>query len=403
MRKMSVFERLSGPWNRKQRRAWGQRLGAADPGLKIVNPNAGGIDLGKASHYGAVPSDRDAHPVQEFGCWTADVVRLAKWLPACRMDTVAVQATGVYWIGVYDILTQHGIRVVLVNAPYTKNVPGRKSDVQECQWLMKLHTYGLLRDSFRLASHREGVRTLWRLRGRHVEEAGREVQPMPKALTKMNIQWANAISDISGGSGQAIIGAILKGERDPYQLADLRHERVQASREEIARRLEGNWREDLIFELQQAVDGYRFVHRQMQECDQQLESYLASLPTRMPDVPHSTAEQTAAAPQKVPQAKKAKKPKGNAPGLDLQAYLKRICGVDLTTIEGIDVMTAMRVLSETGADMREFPTEDNFTGWLGLTPSPPISGGKVIGPGRGKVQNRLAQALRIGGQYVAKQ
>ena len=213
---------------------------------------------------------------------------------------------------------------------------------------MKLHTYGLLRDSFRLASHREGVRTLWRLRGRHVEEAGREVQPMPKALTKMNIQWANAISDISGGSGQAIIGAILKGERDPYQLADLRHERVQAS-----------------------------------------------LPTRMPDVPHSTAEQTAAAPQKVPQAKKAKKPKGNAPGLDLQAYLKRICGVDLTTIEGIDVMTAMRVLSETGADMREFPTEDNFTGWLGLTPSPPISGGKVIGPERRKVQNRLAQALRM--------
>src|ERR1019366_4346311 len=163
---------------------------------------------------------------------------------------------------------------------HTTNVPGRKSDVQECQWLMKLHTYGLLRDSFRLEEKMESVRTIWRLRDRHVKDASRAVQHMQKALTKMNIQLANVISDISGVSGQAIIGAILKGQRDPYQLADLKHERVQASREEVARSLEGNWREDVLFELQQAVDRYQFAHQQMRECDRKLEGYLASLPTR---------------------------------------------------------------------------------------------------------------------------
>jgi transposase len=343
-----------------------------------------------------VPSDRDSNPVQEFGSWTADVMRLAKWLQACRIDTVAMQATGVYWIAVYDILTEHGIGVVLVNAQYTKNVPGRKSDVQECQWLMKLHTFGLLPDSFHLAANMEGVRTIWRLRDGHVREAGEAIQHMQKALTKMNIQLANAISDISGVSGQAIIGAILKGERDPYRLADLRDKRVRASREEVARSLEGNWREDVIFELQQAVDSYEFAHRQMQQCDQKLESYLTNLPTRMGEEKASpAADQAAATAQKGQKAKRAKKPKGNAPAMDLRAYLKGICGVDLTTIEGIDVMTVMWVLSETGADMSAFKTEDHFASWLGLTPSKDISGGKVIGRAFKKVKNRLAGALRM--------
>jgi transposase len=340
----------------------------------------------------AVPPDRDPQSVREFGCWTADLKRMAEWLRACRVDTVAMQATGVYWIALYDILTQYGIRVFLVNAQYTKNVPGRKSDVQESQWLMKLHTYGLLRDSFRLAENMESVRTVWRLRDRHVKDAGRAVQHMQKALTKMNIQLANVISDISGVSGQAIITAILQGERDPYQLADLKHERVQASREEVARSLEGNWREDVLFELQQAVEEYHFAHQQMRECDQKLEGYLASLPTRMLNVPEPAAGQRAAAPKK---ARKAKKPRGNAPALDLKTELKRICGADLTSIDGIDVMTAQTILSEVGADMSGFQTEDHFASWLGLTPSKDISGGKVIGPGRRKVQNRVAMSLRM--------
>ena len=273
-RKKSTFERLSsGGMNRKQRRDLARRLAGQDPGLTIIHSNAGGIDVGNESHFVAVPPDRDANSVQEFGCWTADLKRMAAWLKACRIDTVAMQATGVYSIPLYDILTGYGIQVVLVNAQHTKNVPGRKSDVQECQWLMKLHTYGLLRDSFRLEETMESVRTIWRLRDRHVKDASRAVQHMQKALTKMNIQLANVITDITGVSGHAIITAILKGERDPWKLADLKHEMVKASREEVARSLEGNWRDDLLFELRQAVESYHFAHLQMRECDRQLEEF----------------------------------------------------------------------------------------------------------------------------------
>ena len=394
--KRSTFERLSsGAMNRQQRRDLARRLAGNDPGLTIVHSNAGGIDVGNESHFVAVPPDRDTNPVQEFGCWTADLKRMAAWLSACRIDTVAMQATGVYSIPLYDILTGHGIRVVLVNAQHTKNVPGRKSDVQECQWLMKLHTYGLLRDSFRLEERMESVRTIWRLRDRHVKDASRAVQHMQKALTKMNIQLANVISDITGVSGQAIIAAILKGERDPWKLADLKHGMVKASRDEVARSLEGNWRHDLLFELRQAVDSYAFAHQQMRECDRQLESFLASLPARTLERPSQSAEaRTAATP---PEKKARKKPKArrNEPTIDLKAELKRICGVDLTSIDGIDVITAQTVLSEVGADMSGFPTENHFASWLGLTPSKDISGGKIIGTGKRKVQNRVAMAFRM--------
>lgn len=322
---------------------------------------------------------------------------MGKWMKSCRIDTVAVQATGVYWIPLCDILKQHGIQVTLVNAEHTKNVPGRKSDVQEGQWLMKLHTYGLLRDSFRLAENMEGIRTIWRLRDRHVKEAGRAVQHMQKALTKMNIQLANVISDISGVSGQAIIAAILNGERDCYKLADLKHERVQASREEVARSLEGNWRADVLFELQQAVNSYEFAHRQMQECDAKLEAYLTMLPTRVIQVADQPDLQPEALAGKDKKPKKPKKPRGNAPALDLAAELKRISGVDLTSIDGIDVMAAQTILSELGTDLSAFPTENHFASWLGLTPSKDISGGKVIGRSRRKVQNRVAMSLRMSG------
>ena len=318
---------------------------------------------------------------------------MGQWLRSCRIDTVAVQATGVYWIPLCDILTHYGIQVTLVNAQHTKNVPGRKSDVQESQWLMKLHTYGLLRDSFRLAENIEGVRTIWRLRDRHVKQASRAVQHMQKALTKMNVQLANVISDISGLSGQAIIGAILKGERDAYKLADLKHERIQASREEVARSLEGNWRADVLFELQQAVDSYQFAHRQMQQCDAKLETYLAMLPTRVIQVADQPDLQPAAVGRK---AKKPKKSRSrNAPALELAAELERISGVDLTSIDGIDVMTAQTILSELGTDLNAFPTENRFASWLGLTPSKDISGGKVIGRSRRRVQNRVTMALRM--------
>jgi transposase len=394
--KKSTFERLrSGALNRQQRRDLGRRLAGKDPGLTIIHPNAGGIDVGNESHFVAVPPDRDPNPVQEFGCWTADLKRMAAWLSACRIDTVAIQATGVYSIPLYDILTGHGIRVVLVNAQHTKNVPGRKSDVQECQWLMKLHTYGLLRDSFRLEEKMESVRTIWRLRDRHVKDASRAVQHMQKALTKMNIQLANVISDITGVSGQAIIAEILKGERDPWKLADLKHEMVKASREEVARSLEGNWRADLVFELRQAVDSYRFAHQQMGECDRKLQSFLASLPTRTLERPGPSGEARAATAPQQKKARKKPKTRRNEPTIDLKAELKRICGVDLTTIDGIDVITAQTIVSEVGTDMSGFHTENHFASWLGLAPSKDISGGKMIGPGKKKVQNRVAMAFRM--------
>lgn len=393
-RRMSTFERLeSGRLNRKQRRELARQVAAGDPGLTIVHTHAGGIDVGNESHYVAVPPDRDPNPVREFGCWTAALNQMAEWLGSCRIDTVALQATGVYWIALYDVLEQHGIRVVVVNAQHTKNVPGRKTDVQECQWLMKLHTYGLLRDSFRLAQEMEKVRTIWRLRDRHVKEAGRAVQHMQKALTKMNIQLANVISDINGFTGQQIIAAILQGERDPWKLADLKDPRIRASREEVARSLEGNWREDVLFELQQAVDSYHFAHRQMQECDGKLEGYMAGLPARSLDVPlHPEGAETAMPKKKT---KKAKKPTGNQPHLDLAKELKRICGVDLTSIDGIDVMTALTIVSEIGTDVSGFKDENHFASWLGLTPAKDITGGKIIGRGKRKVQSRVAGALRI--------
>jgi transposase len=392
-RKMSTFERLNtGQMNRAQRRELGRRVAANDPGLGIVNPNAGGIDVGNESHFVAVPPDRDANPVREFGCWTAALVQMAEWLQSCRIDTVAMQATGVYWIALYDILEQHGIRVALVNAQHTKNVPGRKTDVQECQWLMKLHTYGLLRDSFRLQQDMESVRTIWRVRDRHVKEAGTAVQHMQKALTKMNIQLANVISDISGVSGQAILTAILQGERDPYQLADLADYRVQASREEVARSLEGNWRADVLFELQQAVDSYHFAHRQMQECDEKLQLYLASLPARLLDIP---VESPGAPETKAQKRKRAKKPRGNQPRMELTAELQRICGVDLTSIDGIDVMTVMTVISEVGTDLSGFKDENHFAAWMGLVPSKDITGGKVVKNSKKKVKNRVGVALRM--------
>jgi transposase len=317
---------------------------------------------------------------------------MAEWLVACRIDTVALQSTGVYWIPVYDILEQHGLRVVLVNGQHTQNVPGRKTDVQECQWLMKLHTYGLLRDSFRLAQNLEGVRTVWRVRGRHVEEAARSVQHMQKALTKMNVQLANVISDVSGLAGQAIVGAILQGQRDPYKLAELSDPHIQASQEEIARSLEGTWREDVLFELQQAVDSYQFAHTQIRQCDAKLKAYLASLQSRVLPQPVVPAESKPLQPK----TRKTRKQGANAPPMDLTAELVRICGVDLTSIDGINIISAMTIISEVGPDLHQFQDEDHFTSWLGLTGNENLSGGKrVKGPKR-KVKNRLADVLRMG-------
>ena len=404
-RRLSTLERLkSGKLNRKQRKELMRRVFAGDPGLDVVHPNAGGIDVGNESHYAAVPPGRDAQPVQEFGCWTADLKRMAEWLIGCGVKTVVMQSTGVYWIAVYDVLRKSGLEVWLVNARDTRNLPGRKSDVQECQWLMKLHTYGLLRNSFRPPEEIRAVRTIWRLRDRHVKDASREIQHMQKALTTMNLQLANVFSDISGESGQAIIRAILKGERNPQKLAQLKDYRARASEEEIACSLEGNGQEDVIFELPQSVERYDFCQGQIRACDQQLSKYLAALPDRKIEPVGGTTEPGSKSAggdgKEVPPKRrkgKRKQSRGNEPKFDLEVELTRICGVNLCTIDGVGVMTVPTWVSEIGTDMSPWPTEDHLVSWLKLTPNKPISGGKVIKKGRNpdnRTKNRVATVLR---------
>ena len=369
-RKKSTFERWNSQRrNRQPRQELQRKLDAHSPELLIVHPDAAGMDIGSSSHFASVAADRDAEPVREFGCWTADLHRMAQWLKACGIKTVAIQSTGVYWIAVQDVLEQEGLEVYLVNARGTKNLPGRKTDVQECQWLRKLHTYGLLRKSFRPKEEIRQIRTLWRLRDRVLKDAARAVQHIQKALTMMNIQLATAISDVTGVTGMRIVQAILAGERDPRVLAKMRDRRIQASEEEIAHSLEGNWQPDLIFELRQVVDTYEFHRRQLGSIDQALEKYMAAQPTREPVGEAAVAIDASKLPakqrQKLNQKLKAtRKQKDNRPGFDLGAELARLMGVDLRIIDGIDVMTAQTIYSEIGPDLSAFRNEDaSPVGW----------------------------------------
>lgn len=398
-RKQSTFERLqSGKLNRKQRKELGRRMCAADPGLEVVHRNVAGIDVGNQSHFVAVAPDRDSEPVREFGSWTEGLKRMAEWLKECGVERVALQSTGVYWIPVYDILEQAGLEVCLANARDTKNLPGRKSDVQESQWLMKLHTYGLLRNSFRPVEAIRRVRSVWRLRDRHVRDAAREVQHMQKALTTMNMQLTNVLSDVAGSSGQAIIRAILAGERNPWKLAQLKDYRVRASEEEIARSLEGNWQQETLFELQQAVERYDFCQYQIRQCEQQLQQYLAALPDGA--APEALAAAQGSAAGEVTQARKRgkrkrSKPRKNEPTFDLRAELTRICGVDLTSLDGVDVLTVQTFVAELGTDLSAWPSEDHLVSWLKLAPNRQISGGKVVRQQRSPTKNRVTDALRM--------
>jgi transposase len=351
-------------------------------GLSVVHPKAAGIDVGSGEHYVAIPPHLDAEPVRRFDCFTADLEALADWLQQHGIETVAVQSTGVYWIPLADILAQRGIQVTVVNARDTKNMPGRKTDVQECQWLLKLHVYGLLKNSFRPEEQTLVMRTLWRQRQQHIADASRTIQHMQKALTQMNVQLANVISDISGWTGQAILGAILKGERDPRKMAELRDARVKASPAEIAKSLEGNWREELLFVLKQEFEMYQTYQHKIQECDREIERQFQTRPQK-------------ADPEELPELPRNKRPHGNVPeNFDLRDEMYRTTGVDLVGIDGLNVLTAQTLLAECGSDMSRWETEGHFVSWLNLAPRNKISGGKVIGRDKRKVINRAGQALR---------
>lgn len=386
--------------NRKARRELARKVQSDDISLEVIHPDAAGIDIGNEIHYVAVPPKRDPEPVRHFGCTTAELNALAAWLKTCGVKTVAMQSTGVYWIPVYDILEAAGFEVYLVNARDTKNLPGKKTDVQESQWLMKLHTYGLLRNSFRPMQEIRMMRNYWRQRNDLVQSAGRHIQRMQKVLTQMNVQLATVISDLSGVTGQAIVKEILAGERDPHKLAAYRDPRVKASEEEIARSLEGNWQDDLLFVLQQEQDGYDFCQKQIAECDKRIEEYLKQREDRSGGA-------------SLPEEKRKgrlKKKKGNAPTFDLREGLFRMTGTDLTRIDGIDVITATTIVSEAGWDMSKWATENHFVSWLRLCPDNRISGGKIISKGRLRTNNRLtvafkmaASTLRLSNTYLGAQ
>jgi len=401
-RKMSTFERLQhGKLNRKQRRELIRQINSENSGLEVIHPNAAGIDIGNESHFVAISPDRDAAPIREFGSWTSDLHEMASWLKGHGIQTVAMQSTGVYWIAVQQVLEQSGLEVYLVNARGTKNLPGRKSDVQECEWMRKLHTYGLLRNSFRPPEEIRAVRTIWRHRDRWVKESARSVQQMQKALITMNVQLANAISDISGVTGQAILRSIVAGTRDPWELAKLRDKRIAATEDEIAHSLQGNWREDVIFELRQMLEAYDFYQKQMAACDQELKKYTAAVATR--DIAEKQElPKDASALQSAKPPRRLKKHQKNKPAFDLASELHRTMGVDLTRIDGIDVITAQVIFSEIGPDFSAFPDEDHFASWLTLAPQRDISGGKLIRHVPAAGRHRVANALRMAAQALTR-
>lgn len=335
--------------------------------LEHINRYAAGIDIGSKSHFVAVPEGTDEQPVREFSTFTADLERLAEWLISCGVTTVAMESTGVYWIPVFEIMESHGLEVKLVNARHVKNVPGRKSDVLDCQWLQQLHTYGLLHGAFRPADQVCTLRAYVRQRSTLVRSSASHIQRMQKALAQMNLQLHNVVADITGTTGMRIIKAILDGERNSDALAAMRDPRCKNSSATIARSLKGNYRPEHLFSLQQAVELYEVYQTKITDCDRQILKQLKSFDDS-PNNMHPTSVEDA---------------------------LIRMSGVDLTAIDGIDTTTALKILSEIGTDMSRFKSAKHFASWLGLSPGTKVSGGKVLSSATKQVANKAAAALRM--------
>jgi transposase len=361
-----------------------QRKGNGLPAqLAAVNLHAAGIDIGAQAHWVAVPPDSDAQSVRGFGACTADLEAIASWLQQCGVTTVAMESTRVYWIPLFELLEARGFAVVLADAREVQRAPGRpKTDVQDCQWLQRLHTYGLLAAAFRPPEHICVLRSYLRQRAMLVTYAGQHIQHMQKALTQMNLKLQHVVSDVTSVTGLAILQAILSGERNPQKLAQLRDRHCQHSEAEIARALHGNWRAEHLFALQQAVELYEFYHRQIALCDRQIETHLQTLPDQ------SGGKSLAAVSHRV-------KRRRNEHHFDARLPLFRATGVDLTAIEGIHEHTALVLLSEIGTEMSHWPTEKHFAAWLGLCPLHKISGGKILSRKVRPSANRAAVALRL--------
>ncbi len=356
----------------------------------VINPNAAGVDIGATEIYVAVSPDRADPSVRRFATFTEDLHALADWLRQCGMTTVAMESTGVYWIPLFQILEVRGVEVCLVNARHVKNVPGRKTDVQDCQWLQYLHAVGLLRGSFRPADQVCIVRTLLRHRDTLIQIAASHVQRMQKALNQMNLQLHHVISDITGVTGLAILDAILAGTRDPQALAARRDRRIKASREAIAKALVGDYWSEHLFTLRQSLAAYRHDQTLIQECDAEVEHTLRGFDARIDPAAHPLPPATTS----------HRKPQGNEPPFDLRGELYRLLGLDLTQVPGLNTSTVYTLFAEVGADLSKFPSPKHFASWLGLCPDNRVSGGKVLSVHTRHVKHRLARALRLAAQSL---
>ena len=359
------------------------RQNSAKPaGLSQLNLNAAGIDVGATSHFVAVPADRAEQPVQEFAAFTADLYRLAEWLSECGVETVVMESTGVYWIPLFGVLEERGFAVMLVDPRRIKNVPGRKTDVLDCQWLQQLHTYGLLSGAFRPDGEIRRLRSYLRQRTMLVEYASHHIQHMQKALTQ-DEREAPARHQRHHRPDRHGHHRGHRGRRagSTRKLAQLRNYRIKADEATIAKSLQGHWREEHIFELTQALELYRFYQAKITECDREIEAQLERFEDRSDGVPP---------------APNGKKPhQGNAPRFDVRTHLYQMTGVDLTRIAGVDAYTALKVVSEIGTDMTKWPSAKHFASWLGLSPNNRVTGGKVKSSKTKPSASRAAAALRL--------
>jgi transposase len=360
---------------------------------QVVNPQAAGLDIGAREIWACVPADRDTTPVRAFGTFTPDLQALAAWLVACRVTSVAMESTGVYWIPIFELLEERGLQVYLVNARHIKQVPGRKSDVADCQWIQRLHQYGFLSASFRPEAEIVVLRSYLRQRAMLIAHRAAHIQHMQKALHQMNVQLTQVLSDISGLTGLAIIRAIVAGERNPAKLAQLRHGRCQRSEADLVKALTGHYRAEHVFALKQALALYDAYTDQLAECDRQIEQqYSAFKPRFDPDDPdHPLGPDP-----------KVNSHSKNAPAFDVRRQLFRLTGIDLTQVDGLHVSSVQQLLAETGTDMRKWPTVKHFASWLGLAPHNDLTGGKVVRSRTLKNHNRAGQILRIAAQSVGR-
>jgi transposase len=361
-----------------------QKVASID-NLPVINRNAAGLDIASDEIMVCVPSDRDPHNIQAFGTFTVDLHALADWLTQCRIDTVAMESTGLYWIPIFELLEARGFKVILVNPLHAKQVAGRKSDVSDAQWIQTLHTFGLLEASFRPDADIAILRIYLRHRQSLIESRADQTRHIQAALLQMNLQLTLVLKDITGVTGLAIIRDILAGERDPKKLAQHRNINCKKSEDDIAKALTGSWRDEHLFALRQSVEAFDSFSKLIANADVQIERYLASLMPQAPAVPPTSDSHKA----------KTNTHSKNAPPKSAQPHLRRIAGVDLLEVDGFSTSTVQTILAEVGTDMRKFPSANHFSSWIGVAPRNEKSGGKILRNRVGKQASRVGQALRL--------